>query len=115
MVALVSDLDAPHFRFPFQLNASGTEPIVIDQDEDDEILDCVTVVIATQPGDRTDLPDFGLEEQAFLQGGADLLQILQSIQVWEPRASATLERDDVSFPDYAQHVRLIYRRNETGG
>lgn len=110
----MAELDAPHFRFPFRLNASGTEPIVADQDEDDEILDSVTVVIATLPGSRIDLPDFGLEEQAFIEGGADPAQVLQSIKVWEPRAVLILERDDISFPDYAQHVRLNYRIGDTG-
>jgi phage baseplate assembly protein W len=114
MVALMTELDAPHFRFPFQLNATASEPVVVDQDEDDEVLDSVTVLLATIPGTRVDLPDFGLDEQAFVEGGAKPGDILQALKVWEPRANLILERDDVSFPDYAQHVRLNYRTGASG-
>lgn len=110
MVALMAD--TPQFKFPFQLNASGSDPVVVEQDDDTEILDCVQVVIATTPGTRIDLPDFGLEEQVFVEGGVKPAQILSAIRIWEPRARIVLDVDDVI--DYAQHVRLNYRRGDTG-
>lgn len=109
VVALMPDV--PQFKFPFQLNGAGS-PVEIEQDGDTEILDCVEVVLRTLPGTRIDLPDFGTEEQAFLEGGSDPAQILSSIRAWEPRALVHLEVDDVI--DYTQHVRLNYQRGDTG-
>lgn len=103
--------DVPQFKFPFQLSASGS-PVDIEQDGDTEVLDCVEVILRTIPGTRIDLPDFGLEEQAFLEGGADPSQVLSAIRAWEPRALVQLEVDDVI--DYTQHVRLKYQRGDTG-
>lgn len=98
--------DVPHFSFPFRL--AGSRIALTDQGSDDEILDCVEVLLSTEPGERIDLPDYGLEDQAFLEGGASRSQIDSTIRAWEPRAAFDI--DPVDMEDRIDNVRVNLRR-----
>lgn len=104
--------DTPHFKFPFQLSADGRRPKETEQDSDDEILDCVQVLLMTLPSQRIDIPEYGMPEQAFLEGGADSSQIMSTIKRWEPRVNLVLSVDEVI--DLGQHVRLNYTARDNG-
>lgn len=98
-------IDIPHFSFPFRL--SGGSPATVEQGSDDEILDCVEVLLSTEPGERIDLPDYGLEDQTFREGGASRTAIQNTIRTWEPRASTDIEPAELE--ERIDNVRLNYR------
>lgn len=96
--------DVPHLAYPFQLNTRGSAAVVNEQDDDNDIIDCVEVLLSTERGERIELPDYGLEDPAFRMNGADGRQIVSVIEEWEPRA--TIDFDDDELEELVQTVRL---------
>lgn len=90
--------DVPHLRIPLQL-ASGSLATV-DQDTVDDIAQCVTAILQTPLGLSDELPDLGLTEQTFYEGGADVQEIQQQLTDHEPRAQ-TLVTDAPELLDQA--------------
>lgn len=97
-------IDTPKLSFPFRLHANGLSAVTIEQDSDDEILDCLEVLLSTEKGSREEAPAYGIEDQTFKEGGADLEQVLTAISKWEPRAGKALEADVIA--SFIQHIRV---------
>lgn len=97
--------DVPHFAYPFRRDSHGL-PVVVEEDSDDEILDCVEVLLRTERGSREEIPEYGIPDQVFIMGGADKTAIQATIRRWEPRASVFLERDDPTIPAMIDTVRI---------
>lgn len=102
--------NVPHFSFPFRRLANGKTLAVVEQDTDDEVMDCVEVFLSTEQGERVELPDYGLPDQVFREGGVDMEQVHSQIEVWEPRALLNLVR--VELEDLVDRVRIEVRSNE---
>lgn len=102
--------DAPHFAVPFRLG--GTSFAAVEQDSDEEILQCVEAVVRTPLGSRVlDAPDFGIPDPTFRQlgAGASADEIVAAVEEDEPRVSALA---DVEIDGLVERVRLSY---STGG
>jgi phage baseplate assembly protein W len=100
-------IDNPHFAFPFRL--VGTRVVTVEQGSDDEILDCVEVLLSTEPGERVDIPDYGLEDQTFRQGGASWAEIRSTVRAWEPRALTEVEES--TMEGRVNNMRVKIRRS----
>lgn len=97
--------DVPHFALPFRLTPGG-RVATTEQDSVDEIADCTAVILSYPLGSRPELPDFGVAEQAFTQGGPDLDEIRAALDAYEPRAIPTLELDDAGLAEFVGAVRV---------
>ncbi len=100
----MADVNIPKISFPFRLDATGRKAVVVEQDFDDEIIDCVWVLLSTSPGERLDEPSYGLPDQAFSENGANLQQVNAIVREWEPRAQTAISRVDLS--DLTDRVRI---------
>ena len=80
-----------------------TKARTVDQDSKDEIAQCVYAILATEPGTRTELPEFGFASQLFRQGGVDLEELRQAVEEWEPRAQILTESE---FEGLVQRVKV---------
>jgi phage baseplate assembly protein W len=78
--------DVPKISFPFRMVSSGKNAVYVEQDSDEEVMDCVEVLLRTEVGSREEIPEFGLPDQAFRLGGVDIQVVLASVNRWEPRA-----------------------------
>jgi hypothetical protein len=103
--------DREHFAFPFQIGSDG-QILTVEQDSDAEIEGCMATGLSWPLGTRDLNPDFGIDEQAFLQDGADLEEIRTALTVSEPRAIPLLEADDTLLDRMVQTVRTRYARTE---
>lgn len=81
----MADVITPKFQVPFRINRRSAS--YVEQGSIEEVMQCVLAVLKTPVGQREDAPEFGLLEQVFLEGGADLTEIRRAIQEFEPRAS----------------------------
>lgn len=97
--------DVPHFALPFRLTPGGSVALT-EQDSVDEIADCVAAILSYPLGSRPELPDFGVAEQAFIQGGPDLDEIRAAIDAYEPRAAVELELTDETLAEFVASVRI---------
>lgn len=104
--------DIPHFRFPFALAGDGKGLRVNEQDSQEDVEDCVEVVLSTVIGERQELPTYGLPDQAFRENGADMQVIDIVIDQWEPRADVTLSAEEIE--DLTQHVKINMRETNLG-
>lgn len=79
--------DVPQFAFP--LRFAGGQPVLVEQDTDDEVRDCVEVILRTRLRSRVDDPDMGISDPTF-RAGVDLDEIRDAIADREPRAVALI-------------------------
>ncbi|HTE60761.1 MAG TPA: hypothetical protein VK631_10460 [Solirubrobacteraceae bacterium] len=71
------------FAFPPRLTSTG-ELALIEQGSGSEITQRIHVLVLTPPGWLDSLPDFGLGDQAHLQGGADTAEITRQLDLHIP-------------------------------
>ena len=96
-------VDVPHFKFPFTLGPGGAFN-VIEQDGEDDIGQCVQVLLSTELGSRVELPEYGIEDPTF-NTNIDTPGIITAIQDWEPRAEVTMDEQFDSADAYVRHVQ----------
>lgn len=95
---------APHFSLPFQF-ANGVNPALChDQDTDEEIMDCVRMILMFPVGSREDLPSFGCPELLFRQltNEASLGRLHAAVVNWEPRVDIDVHLRAVLADPYVQ-------------
>jgi len=107
-------IDEPHISYPFRLNAAGTGAVAVEQDSEEEIMDCVEVLIRTPLGFRLEAPDYGVRPQEFREGGADIEEINTAINEWEDRAHVIIERQPDALHDLVDRVRIGVSRRGDG-
>ena len=75
--------ETPHFDRPFRL--SGTRVAVVEQDSDEELVNCVWAIASTEVGSRDEAPEFGVPDLPFQETGFIDDALVASVQQWEPR------------------------------
>jgi hypothetical protein len=80
----------PHIDIPPRF--AGGKIVVVEQDSDAEVRNCVEIALRFRRGFRPEALDCGIPEQAFSEGGADIDQIIEHVGEQEPRAGLLLER-----------------------
>jgi phage baseplate assembly protein W len=108
-MANATSVSVPHFSLPLRyVNGSAQ---VNEQDSNDDVADCVYAVCVTNPGDRAELPDFGLVDPAFGQEPLNASAVQNQIAQWEPRAPVLIEmapdRYDQSIVNAKVNVELL--------
>jgi phage baseplate assembly protein W len=82
--------DIPHLAMPFKYVAG--KPVVVEQGSEDEIAQCVEVVLRTHPGQRKELPDFGCADLAFRAMPLHTADLDAAIARDEPRAVDSIDQ-----------------------
>jgi hypothetical protein len=85
--------DIPQFAIPFALTPDGTGIQLVEQGTAVELAQRVNVLCRTPIGWLDGRPDFGLEDQAHLEGGADLLEIDRQLATHIPEAETLVQED----------------------
>lgn len=94
--------DIPHFDFPFRF--VGGKAAEVEQDTVDDVAACINVALLTIRGTRLALPDFGIDDPAFLQGGVSTDELLSQVQRYEPRLLQAIE-EGWDFDSWTQNLR----------
>lgn len=94
-----------HLVYPLRLGADGAL-VTAPQGSDLEIESCMAVVLKWPLGTRELDPDFGLPEENFLTGGANLDEIRAALIYGEPRATETVIQDDSQLADFVAAVQV---------
>ena len=85
----------PHFDIPFRY--VGIAPAVNDQDSVNDIAACVYAVCVTNPGDRDEMPDFGVTDPAFQQQPIATSVMAAQISEWEPRVHTLIDIEPTAY------------------
>lgn len=83
--------DVDQISFPVRI--VGGTVATIDPDGDQFVAEQVEVLCLTPRGWFSELPKFGLADQKFRRGGADIGEIERQIQAWVPEADEAVEHD----------------------
>ena len=100
----------PHFRAPFAV--IGGRVAAVEQNDPEEITQCVVAALRTRLGTLLDFPDFGVPHDVFRQQEARPTAdaYLTAVERSEPRASVV---GSVEFEDLIKHVRIeVAREND---
>lgn len=92
----------PHFQFPFSILGGHVQ--VTEQDTQDEIDDCVLVLLLTPVNSREVLPGYGTPETLFAQQPLPIAQILSQVRQWESRASVLM---NVSIDELNEKITYL--------
>lgn len=102
-----------HLTYPLQVGADGAL-VTAQQGSDAEIESCMAVALKWPLGTRETDPDFGVPEEAFLTGGADLDEIRQALIHGEPRATEQVMQDDSQLISFVSAVQVGWNVSQTG-
>jgi phage baseplate assembly protein W len=84
----------PHFDLPFRFGVTagqlGVAAIAVEQDTQDDVTNCVEIVLRYPRGFRSDVPEFGIQDQTLTQQPIALDDMAAAITRWEPRAITRL-------------------------
>jgi phage baseplate assembly protein W len=94
----------PKLAFPFEVKTGRTEAAYHEQDSDEEVFDCVEVLLSTEIGEREEVPDYGVPDYVFREGGVDLEDLHAVIERWEPRALVVISEEE--FKDHVDRIRV---------
>jgi phage baseplate assembly protein W len=111
-MARKSQISTPKLAFPFRFAGAGTHAATVEQGSDEEIISCVEVLLRTPVGSRIEVPDYGINDYVFRQGGVALPEVESSIGFWEPRATTQLSLGDIE--GVTQRVRIHYLEHPNG-
>lgn len=87
----MDDLLTPDWDLPFRL--VGDDFPQVEQGSDRSIYNNVVTILRYNPEDRDSIPEFGVRDQTFREGGADLNIILNAVLRWEPDATIQVLRE----------------------
>jgi phage baseplate assembly protein W len=86
------DVLNPHFRLPLQFGGINGGAIVNEQDDSDDVMDCVRAIVAFPVGARVDNPEFGIPDLLFKEYDQSAVdQVRAAIDEWEDRVSVDVE------------------------
>lgn len=100
----MTDIDTPHFAFPFAFDAVSARPVIREQRSIEEIEDCLEVLLSTELGERIEEPDYGIPSPVFRQQGSSNEEIASAIARWEPRLPVDV--DTTEFQDMVETIRV---------
>lgn len=102
-------VETPHFAHPFTIAPlpDGTLAAVVrEQDDIEEITDCVTRIVSFRRGERDELPTFGISDPLFAQQPIDTRLLSAEIAEWEDRVEVDAESQIGSFDELIANVQL---------
>lgn len=91
----MADIVTPKLKVPIEI--SGSSAAVVEQDSDDEVIQCVTAIMRTRPGTRPDDSQMGVPDFAFRENGADIEAIRAVLVKYEPRARTMTDQELVDL------------------
>lgn len=80
-------------KWPLELASDG-QLATVELDSDEEVGQCLAVILRYAPGDRRRSLSFGVPEQLFRDDGPDLTEVRAALQANEPRARYDVELTD---------------------
>lgn len=98
-------VNTPQFKFPMTISSGGRVGVV-EQDGLEDRMQNAVVCMRYERGQRTQLPEFGLPDQALRQGGANLSEIVSSVIRWEPDIDPQIIDSIVNSLDGEQTVTM---------
>lgn len=104
--------EIPQVIQPFRIDLRTNDIITVEQDSDEDIMQCVENICSYVIGTREERPDFGISDQTFQERGIDIALLQKEVSTLEPRANLILETDS----DWIALVeRVSIRLNESEG
>lgn len=94
--------DIPHLAMPLRL--LGGQWVVVEQDTEDEVAQCVLNICAFERGSRIEDPDFGIADPTFQTMPIDTETITRAVEEYEERADVEIFQE--ISPDGRASVRL---------
>lgn len=106
-------VDIPQFDLPFRF-VNGKE-VVVEQDSDEDVENCVEAILRTVQGDREDLPDFGILDMTFRPQPLNLDLVVADILANEPRAQVLIEQHPDIVSSLIARVQVQVATREVSG
>lgn len=87
----MNNVRTPQLRVPLRITNGKAE--VVEQDSEEEVMQCVETLMRTPVGSRTEEPEYGIPELAFREGAVERGDLQRAIAEWEPRADTIITEE----------------------
>lgn len=98
------DVPEPVLKWPFRMASDQSRIVFIEQDEPEEVEQCVALTLLARPGEFPDEPAFGTPDPTFSEGGVAEAALAAVLRKWEPRALLFFTLDELI--GFAQEVAI---------
>jgi hypothetical protein len=97
-------------RLKWPLELAGSSLATVEQDSDEDIVQCSKAILRHRAGDRTDIPQMGVPDFTFSERPLDLDAAQEVLRRHEPRADTLLIEDPDLINQWAAEVRAEWSR-----
>lgn len=94
----------PHLRIPLVIGADGNAT-TLEQDDPDEVLQCVRVLFVTEEGSRPELPYYGIPSLVF-DANIPRDVLASKVLQWESRATAIIQDTPALLDEMVREVSV---------
>lgn len=98
----------PRLKWPLEL--VGTSLATVEQDSDEDIVQCLKGVLRHRPGDRPDIPALGVPDLAFAEQPLHLEVVQEVLRRHEPRVDVLLTQDPALIDQLVAEVKVEWSR-----
>jgi hypothetical protein len=100
------EVQLPHFSLPFRFGGLRGGTVVNEQDSEDDVIDCVKLIVAYPVNSREDLPNFGIPDLVFkMKSKTNAIALSAAVLEWEPRSETVVTEKEIE-DIYAQHYHI---------
>lgn len=97
-------------RLKWPLELAGSSLAVVDQDSDEDIVQCAKAILCHRPGDRADIPQMGVPDFTFSERPLDLDAAQEVLRRHEPRADTLLIEDPQQLEQWVADIQAQWSR-----
>jgi phage baseplate assembly protein W len=81
-----------------------TVPAVVEQDDLEDVVNCVEAAMRTDKGSRSDIPTFGISDPTFMMLPVDTNQVIAEVTSHEDRASLVMSETPDKIDSLIDHL-----------
>jgi len=110
------DVTTPHFSVPFRFGGINGGAFLNEQDDIDDVTDCIKALLAYPEGSHEVLEGFGTPDIVFKEDTQPMSHLLEhAIRRWESRADVIINDRPDAFDDLIRRTTINLRTSDEAG
>lgn len=101
-------------RLKWPMELVGGSFATVEQDSDEDIVQCLKAILRHRPGDRADIPEMGVPDMTFEEQPLALSGVQEVLRRHEPRVDVLLTQDPETIEQLVAEVTAAWTRRANG-
>jgi phage baseplate assembly protein W len=101
-------------RFKWSMQLASGSLATVEQDSDEDVVQCLKAILMHRPGDRPDIPEMGIHDPTFGEQPLDLSAMHEVLRRHEPRVDVLVQQQPNTIEALVAEVSVNWdRRGDT--